>query len=88
MKASFRKSFARDLKKVKDQAILDRVREAIEQVEAADNLAALADFKKLSGAENCYRIRVGDYRIGVFIESDTVEFVGCLSWRDLYRYFS
>lgn len=30
MRTTFRKSFARDLKKVKDQAILDRVREIIE----------------------------------------------------------
>jgi hypothetical protein len=30
MKVTFRQSFARDLKKVKDQAVLDRVRRAIE----------------------------------------------------------
>jgi hypothetical protein len=30
MKVTFRQSFARDLKKVKDQVVLDRVRRAIE----------------------------------------------------------
>jgi len=38
MKVSFRTSFLRDLKKVRDQTILDRVRLAIEQVEAAANV--------------------------------------------------
>ena len=38
MKVSFRASFLRDLKKVRDQAFLDRVRLAIEQVEAAANV--------------------------------------------------
>jgi hypothetical protein len=35
MKITFRQSFVRDLKKVKDQVTLARVRRAIEQVEAA-----------------------------------------------------
>jgi mRNA interferase RelE/StbE len=87
MKATFRKSFGRDVKKIKDQAILDRVREAIEHVEAAAGLRAVAALKKLSGTDDCYRIRVGEYRIGVVIEGDAVEFVRCLPRRDLYRYF-
>jgi hypothetical protein len=36
MRTAFRNSFARDLKKVKDQDVLDRVREVIEKVESAD----------------------------------------------------
>lgn len=43
--------------------------------------------KKRNGTENCYRIRVKDYWIGVTIEEDTVEFVRCLHRRDLYRFF-
>ncbi len=55
MKASFRKSFSRDLKKLKDQAIRDRVREIIEQVEAAADPGAIGDLKKLSGAVDFVR---------------------------------
>lgn len=87
MKTSFRKSFVRDLKKVKDRAIRDRVREIIEQAEAAADPAALGDLKKLSGTESFYRIRVGEYRAGVTIQGDTVEFVRFLPRRDLYRFF-
>ncbi len=87
MKTSFRKSFTRDLKKVKDQAILDRVREVIEQVEAAASPGAIRDLKKLSGTGNAYRIRVGEYRLGVTIKGDGVDFVRFLPRRDLYRFF-
>ena len=87
MIATFRKSFMRDLKKVKDRALVGRVRAAIEQVEAAAQLQAIGDLKKLSGTDNCYRIRVGEYRIGVTIEGDIVEFVRCLPRPDLYRFF-
>ena len=52
MKTSFRQSFARELKRIRDRARLNRVREAIEQVEAADDLRGVAELKKLSGAPN------------------------------------
>jgi len=87
MKAAFRKSFTRDLKKVKDQEVRDRVRQVIEEVEAAGELAAIGNLKKISGTANFYRIRTGDFRIGIVVEGDTVEFVRCLPRRDWYRFF-
>lgn len=63
------------------------MKEAIQQVEAADTLRELPSVTKLSGASNFYRIRVGDYRIGVVVEEDRVEFVRCLHRRDIYQYF-
>jgi ribosomal-protein-alanine N-acetyltransferase len=41
----------------------------------------------LRGSSDFYRIRVGDYRIGVAVEGDEVEFVRCLHRRDIYGYF-
>ncbi len=87
MKVTFRQSFARDLKKVKTQAVLDRVRRVIEQVEATSTTQEIRDLKKMSGAGNFYRIRVGDYRLGVVVEGRQIEFVRCLPRRDLYRFF-
>jgi mRNA interferase RelE/StbE len=87
MKTAFRKSFTRDLKRIKDTDVLERVRQVIEEVEAATNLQGIGNLKKMSGTTNFYRIRIGDYRIGTAVEGDTVEFVRCLARRDLYRYF-
>ena len=67
MKTTFRRSFVRDLKKVKDQTVRHRVRRVIEAVEAATDLQGIGDFKKLAGTHNCYRIRIGEYRLGVVI---------------------
>jgi hypothetical protein len=49
MKTTFRKSFRRDLKNVKDQSLLGRIRETIEQVEAAPTLQGVNNLKKLGG---------------------------------------
>jgi mRNA interferase RelE/StbE len=86
MRTSFRKSFDRDLKKVKDREVLDRVGEIIERVEAADTTGEIGDLKKMSGSDDAYRIRIGDYRVGVVIEGDVVEFVRFLHRRELYRF--
>lgn len=89
MKASFRKSFERDLKKLKkDHQTLGRIRKAILEVENAEVLGAIPGLKKLSGGSaDYYRIRVGDYRIGVEVNGDEVIFTRCLHRRDVYRYF-
>ena len=87
MRTSFRSSFLRDLKKVRDQAVLDRVRAVIEEAEAAEDLSAVSRIKKIKGAGDYYRIRVGDYRIGVVVSGSTIEFVRCLHRREIYRRF-
>jgi len=66
VKTAFRKSFQRDLKTLKkSHEILARIRQKIEEVEEAEDLQEVASVKKLSGGGDYYRIRVGDYRIGL-----------------------
>lgn len=67
--------------------MLGRIRKKIEEVEAAAGLEDLSSVKKLGGGDNYYRIRVGDYRIGLALEDETIVFVRCLHRREIYRYF-
>ena len=83
----FRESFGKDLRGIKNKGVLARIKETIEQVEAAQSLQNIASLRKLKGGSNYYRIRVGEYRIGLVIESDTVTFVRCLNRKEIYRYF-
>jgi mRNA interferase RelE/StbE len=87
LKTTFRASFGRDLKRIKDEQVLGDVRTAIIETEAAAVWNEIANIRKIKGASNAYRIRVGDYRIGIYIEHDSVEFVRVLSRRDIYRKF-
>lgn len=74
MKADFKKSFHRDLRKIKDPGILERVAEVIEEVAKVAGSSELSALKKITGAKNFYRIRVGDYRIGVEIVKNEMVF--------------
>ena len=87
MRTSFRRSFARDLSRIGDRSVLRRIQQVIEAVESADDLQQVSGLKKISGASHFFRIRTGEYRIGIVVERDRVEFVRCLHRRDIYRYF-
>jgi mRNA interferase RelE/StbE len=87
VKAEFRDSFAKDLRGVEAKGLLGRVREVIEAAEKADSLAELSNVKKLKGGGNYFRVRVGDYRIGIALENDTIVFVRFLNRKDIYKHF-
>ena len=87
MTVSFRKSFVRDLEKLKDAKGRGRIRDMIEAVEGADSLADVPDVRKMSGSSGYYRVRVGSYRVGLAVEGSEVEFVRVLDRTDIYRYF-
>jgi mRNA interferase RelE/StbE len=87
LKTEFRASFRRDLKRIRDARILVSVRQAILDAESAAERKEIPNIKKIKGANNAFRIRVDDYRIGLFIESGVAEFVRVLPRRDIYRKF-
>ncbi len=88
MRTDFRKSFARDLQRRKnDSVFLNRVKEAIDSIELAQTTSKITNLKKLKGESDYYRIRLGSYRIGIRIEDDLVVFIRALHRKDIYRYF-
>lgn len=87
MKVEFKASFSKDLTKIKNKIVLKRIKEAIEGVEKIKDFQSIPNLKKLRGDHTYYRIKVGEYRIGLSIESDLLIFIRCLDRKDVYRYF-
>ncbi|MFH7243646.1 MAG: type II toxin-antitoxin system RelE/ParE family toxin [Spirulina sp.] len=87
MKVEFRKTFEKDLRKASDKILFRKIKEVIESVERTERLDEISNLKKLKGGDNYFRIRVGDYRIGLFLEEDIVFFVRVMHRREFYRYF-
>lgn len=87
MKTDFKKSFLKELKKLKNKSLKDEIHECIVQVESARNVTQIKNIKKLTGYDVYYRIRVGDYRVGVKIEKDLVYFVIFEHRKDIYKGF-
>ncbi|NEU73987.1 type II toxin-antitoxin system RelE/ParE family toxin [Hassallia byssoidea VB512170] len=87
MNVEFRKSFEKDLGNILDETLLQRIKAVIEEVENAENLGNVSSIKKLKADGDYYRIRVGDYRIGITVSESVVIFVRVLHRKDVYRYF-
>jgi len=87
VKLAFKDSFTKDLRGVKDKGLLKRAKELIESFEKANSLSEINNLKKLKGGGNYYRLRVGDYRIGIALTDDTAIFVRFLNRKDIYKHF-
>ncbi len=89
MTVGFRQQFEKDLRQLKDLALKKRILKAIRQAEDTTTLADIPNLRKLSGYETYYRIRVGDYRLGLKWEPDEniLYFVTFAHRKDIYQDF-
>ena len=85
MKISIERSFERDVKKLTPQ-VQSKIKSAIEVLQSASTLDEL-DVSKMEGAKNAYRVRIGDYRIGFYLENNQIILSRALNRREIYRYF-
>jgi mRNA interferase RelE/StbE len=87
LKVRFRNSFKKDLKRIKDKSLLSQISSVIENVKAADSVGDVSNLLKLKGYQGFYRIRVGNYRLGLSVTEEEVIFVRCLHRKEIYRVF-
>lgn len=88
MDVLYRKAFLKDLKKLKNRPAYDRIFQfAFSDLPKSKTLKDMTGVKAMSGYPNRYRIRIGDYRIGVEHSGDNIELVRVIHRRDFYRYF-
>lgn len=87
MRLIFRESFEKDLKSIGNPAIFKQVKKLLMKLENNSDINSIPNVKKLSGSRNLFRIRLGDYRVGIVLLQGTVELVRILHRKEIYRYF-
>lgn len=88
MKLEYRQLFLKDLKKLKKQPIYSQIYQlAFDELLQINTLQDIQNVKAMVGYSNRYRIRVGDYRIGIELNGDTLELSRVLHRKEFYRYF-
>jgi mRNA interferase RelE/StbE len=88
MEIKIDKSFQKDTRRIKGKTVLQRIANTIANVQKANNLEDIKNLKKIQRTQSMYRIRIGDYRLGIIISDSSVEFIRCLHRKDIYKYFS
>ncbi|TRU41884.1 MAG: type II toxin-antitoxin system RelE/ParE family toxin [Microcystis aeruginosa Ma_MB_F_20061100_S20] len=74
MKIQFVAKFSKDLRKIKDRKLLSEIKTIVNECKLAQTLDNITNLKKLKGYQGFYRIKIGDYRIGVAIINDELIF--------------
>ena len=88
MKASFDASFLKSLESIKDKKLADKLLKLITEVESAKKLLDVKSIKRLVGFKNFYRVRIGDYRVGLeLVNSEEVLFIIVAHRKNIYKLF-
>ena len=87
MKVEVSKSFEKDISKITDAKLALKLRDLIDELENCKSLGDVANLKKMVVKGNYYRIRVGNFRLGLKTESNTITLLRFLDRKEIYRYF-
>ena len=78
----------KDLEHIKqDKKLLLKLKLVIDEIEHADNLFNIQHIKKIKGFKTYYRIRIGEYRLGIELEGDVLTLIRLLPRKDFYKKF-
>ena len=87
MDVRYDNAFHRSIKKITDQTVKENIAQAISSVKAAQTPQNIPGLKKMKKDKISYRIKIGNYRIGVEILGNTVAFVAFSHRKDIYKFF-
>ena len=87
MQVTFNKKFLKDLANIPTKT-RTRVEELVfKEIPNQSSISQIQNLEKLKGYHQYYRIRVGDYRIGLKITDNELSFERILNRKEIYKIF-
>lgn len=87
MQIEITKKFGRQVDKCQNKKTRAALSKIIRDILQARNISEIRNIKKLKGFKNFYRIRMGDYRIGVATKDGKIVLAAFDHRSDIYTYF-
>ena len=88
MKIQISKRFVKDVEKITDQRVLAKIRDIVENAKIIQIISDISGIKEMVGHPNFYRIKFDyRYRMGVYSDGDTVQFLRVGARGDFYKKF-
>ena len=87
MKVDPGRGFIRDLRRIRSSELRQRVLRKIEELEAASAITDVRGVIKMTGEGPYYRIRIGEYRLGIAAEGDEATLLRFLHRSEIYDFF-
>ena len=88
MKVAFTNKYEKQFDRLSDAKLGKQVIAAVKSIIDAERIEDIPSIKKLKGFTNAYRVRSGQYRIGLIRETDGTILIAAIDTRkDFYRAF-
>ncbi|HLG35713.1 MAG TPA: type II toxin-antitoxin system RelE/ParE family toxin [Bacteroidia bacterium] len=87
MNIEFTGKFEKQIDQIRDKKLKSEIANIVRAVIAAQTLARVPNLKKLKGYKTAYRIRTGNYRIGIIIQNNVILFAAFADRKDIYKIF-
>jgi mRNA interferase RelE/StbE len=87
MEAEFLEQFSKDLDSIHLKSVKNGLAKLIVRIELAQSLNEIPQTKKLKGHKSAFRVRIADYRVGVFKEGNKIIFARIVHRKDIYTVF-
>ena len=86
MEVQIDNSFIRDVKKspIHIQGMIPAI---IDSIRKAERISDISNLKKLKAAKSTYRIKLENYRLGIYLENKSIILSRCLDGKDVYKHF-
>ncbi len=79
------KSFEKDVQLIHDSRLRIKLADVIDEIIVVKRIIDLKSIKKLKGDNISYRIRIGDYRIGLEYDDNCVKLIRFLHRKKIYK---
>jgi mRNA interferase RelE/StbE len=87
MKVLVQKSFEKDILKITDKKLAVQLSSLLEELETCTKLTQIRHLKKMAGKGSYYRVRLGNYRLGIKVEEDTIWLLRFMHRKEIYSFF-
>lgn len=84
---TYNRGLKKDLEKIKDAKLKEALKEKIVELKDKQDLSQVRGVKKISGHPTAYRIKIGQFRLGLFYSNRKVSLQRFVKRNDIYKVF-
>lgn len=88
MQITYTKTFLKDLAKVTPVKRRQQIEKFVfEELPVLSSIENAGNIEKMTGYKNHYKVRFGDYRVGMLKNNNTIELRRVLNRKEIYKFF-
>ena len=88
MNITYHSKFKKDIRKINDSKLKESLLDKIQEMKEVSSIEDLPGIKKMSGHSTAYRMRIGSYRLGFYLENEgNLQLKRFVKRNDIYKLF-